>query len=70
MEVNMANITIKNIPEHTYKVLKQVASSHHRSINSEIITNRKWNINSLQKIIVKVETLITQVDAEIDYLSD
>ena len=33
----MANITIKNIPEHTYKVLKQVASSHHRSINSEII---------------------------------
>ena len=41
-----------------------------KSINSEIITNRKWNINSLQKIIVKVETLIAQVDAEIKYLSD
>jgi hypothetical protein len=41
-----------------------------KSINSEIITNRKWNINSLQTIIVKVETLITQVDVEIEYLSD
>ena len=33
----MPNITIKNIPDHTYEVLKKVASSHHRSINSEII---------------------------------
>ena len=33
----MANITVKNIPEHTYEILKQVASSHHRSLNSEII---------------------------------
>jgi len=41
-----------------------------KSINSEIITNRKWNINSLQEIIVKVETLISQVEAEIEYLSD
>jgi hypothetical protein len=39
-----------------------------KSINSEIITNRKWNINSLQTTIVKVETLISQVDAEIEYL--
>lgn len=33
----MPNITVKNIPEHAYKILKQVANSHHRSVNSEII---------------------------------
>ena len=33
----MATITVKNIPDQTYSVLKQLAASHHRSINSEII---------------------------------
>ena len=33
----MPNITVKNIPEHTYKILKQTARTHHRSVNSEII---------------------------------
>ena len=33
----MATITIKNIPEQTYSALKQLATSHRRSINSEII---------------------------------
>ena len=33
----MPNITVKNIPDHVYEVLKQRATSHHRSINSEII---------------------------------
>jgi plasmid stability protein len=30
-------ITVKNIPERTYNVLKKQAAEHRRSINSEII---------------------------------
>ncbi len=33
----MATITLKNIPDPTYKTLKQLAAEHHRSVNSEII---------------------------------
>ena len=33
----MPNITVKNIPDHAYEILKQVAATNHRSINSEII---------------------------------
>ncbi len=33
----MTTITVKNIPDRTYELLKQLAASHHRSINSEII---------------------------------
>lgn len=33
----MPSITVKNIPEYAYKILKQVAIANHRSINSEII---------------------------------
>ena len=37
LEVIMATITLKNIPDPTYAILKQLAVEHHRSINSEII---------------------------------
>lgn len=33
----MPSITVKNIPDHAYKILKLVATAHRRSINSEII---------------------------------
>ena len=33
----MPSITVKNIPDHAYNILKQVATINHRSINSEII---------------------------------
>jgi plasmid stability protein len=33
----MATIILKNIPDPTYKTLKQLAAEHHRSINSEVI---------------------------------
>ena len=33
----MPNITVKNIPDHAYEILKQAATTHRRSINSEII---------------------------------
>ena len=33
----MPNITVKNIPDRAYEILKQIAARNHRSINSEII---------------------------------
>lgn len=33
----MASLTIKNIPDDLYDRLKQAASAHHRSVNSELI---------------------------------
>lgn len=33
----MATITVKNIPDPVYEILKQHAAENHRSINSEII---------------------------------
>jgi hypothetical protein len=36
-----------------------------KSINAEIISNRKWNINSLQKLIVEIRELIAQIDREL-----
>jgi plasmid stability protein len=33
----MPSITVKNIPDHTFATLKDVAANHHRSVNSEII---------------------------------
>ena len=36
-EVDMASLTIKNIPDDLYKNLKISANMHHRSINSELI---------------------------------
>lgn len=35
--VNMATVTFKNIPDDLYEQLKQAASAHHRSVNSELI---------------------------------
>ena len=33
----MVSLTIKNIPDDLYDRLKQAASAHHRSVNSELI---------------------------------
>ncbi len=33
----MPNLTLKNIPDKLYDCLKEAASQHHRSINSELI---------------------------------
>ncbi len=33
----MASLTIKNIPDELYEMLKRSASAHHRSVNSELI---------------------------------
>jgi hypothetical protein len=39
-----------------------------KSINAEIISNRKWNLHSLQEIIVKIKVLMRQIDVEIKRL--
>jgi plasmid stability protein len=36
-ELPMATVTFKNIPDDLYEQLKQAASAHHRSLNSELI---------------------------------
>ena len=36
-----------------------------KSINTEIISNRKWNINSLQNLIREIEGLLVQIDGEL-----
>ena len=41
-----------------------------KSINAEIIGNRRWNINSLQKIIIATKGLMTQIDNEIKKLEN
>ncbi|MCI5209152.1 MAG: Arc family DNA-binding protein [Candidatus Electrothrix sp. ATG2] len=33
----MPSVTVKNIPDHTFELLKQTATAHRRSMNSEII---------------------------------
>ena len=33
----MATVTFKNIPDDLYEKLKQAASTHHRSVSSELI---------------------------------
>ena len=33
----MATITVKNIPDEIYQLLKESAKANHRSINSEVI---------------------------------
>ena len=37
MVIIMTSITVKNIPDSIYEALKEIAVSHHRSVNSEII---------------------------------
>jgi len=39
--------------------------AYFKSINAEIISNRRWNINSLQNTIDRVKDLIDDIDAEL-----
>lgn len=36
-DLAVATVTFKNIPDDLYEQLKQAASAHHRSVNSELI---------------------------------
>jgi plasmid stability protein len=37
LEIDMATMTIKNIPDPVYRELKRQAARHHRSLNQEVI---------------------------------
>ena len=53
------SLTIKGIPELLYKRLKQRATTHHRSINSEVITCLEV---SLQSSRLDPETFLERAD--------
>ncbi len=42
-----------------------IADPKFKSINTEIMSNRKWNISTLKKLIDKIEGLILKIDEEI-----
>jgi len=41
-----------------------------KSINAEIISNRTWNINSLQELIMKSEVIVNEIEEELEVLHD
>jgi len=41
-----------------------------KSHNAEIISNRKWNINSLQNVINRINNLMTKIDEEVRSLKE
>lgn len=43
--------------------------NYFKSINAEIISNRRWNINSLQNMILKIQKLIVAIEAELEVLT-
>ena len=44
--------------------------AYFKSINAEIISNRRWNINSLQNTIDKIKMLIDDIDKELVLLDN
>ena len=56
----MPSITLKNIPEKTYRQLKSAAKAHRRSINSEILTCVE---NSLQSSPIDPDVFLARIDA-------
>lgn len=57
----MASLTIKNIPDNLYEHLKQAASVHHRSINSELIV-------CLEKVLLPTKTTTKDLKASAQQL--
>jgi hypothetical protein len=47
-----------------------LADDYFKSINAEIISNRKWNINSLENTVVKIQKLIQAIDTELEKLTN
>jgi uncharacterized protein YpuA (DUF1002 family) len=42
----MANVTIKNMPDELYKIVKLLAKSHQRSLNNELIFRIQKSVGS------------------------
>lgn len=45
-----------------------IADKTFESINTEIISNRRWNIKSLEDLVIRINTLIDQINAELERL--
>lgn len=42
----MATLTLKNLPDHLHRELKQQAAANHRSLNSEVIASLEAVVRS------------------------
>ncbi|MDO9478708.1 MAG: Arc family DNA-binding protein [Pseudohongiella sp.] len=64
----MATVTFKNIPDDLYEKLKQAATAHHRSVNSELIycleKTFKPSRASAEELAEKAKALRSRVTAE------
>jgi plasmid stability protein len=73
LEVMMATLTIKNIPDKLYQELKQKAAINHRSINSEVIVSLEQVLHkshiSAKKMLERARELRVKANAEI-HLTD
>jgi plasmid stability protein len=55
----MPNLTIKNLPQELYELLKRRAADHRRSINGEVIVCLE---QALQKSAVDPEAFLADLD--------
>ena len=56
----MATVTIKNLPDDLYELIKQNAASNHRSINGEIIFRLERSLKykeEADKFLERIENL-------------
>ena len=58
-EVNMHNITVKNIPDDLYDKIKKTAHANRRSINNEIINRLDKSLKSTR---IDVDSFIQRID--------
>lgn len=65
----MANVTLKNIPDKTYALLKESAKRNQRSINSEIIIAIRKHVHlekpTPEEILAKAREFRTKIKAKL-----
>jgi plasmid stability protein len=63
--IEMATLTVKNIPDDLYEKLKQRAKAHHRSVNREIIVCIQEALESRrmdpESFVARIEALHRQM---------
>lgn len=65
--INKDSVEVQYAKPFDYESLLE--DNKFKSINTEIIINRKWNIDSLESVIKKIEELILQIEEEVQRLS-
>jgi plasmid stability protein len=68
-EVDMASITVKNIPQQLYEKLKVTAALNHRSLNNEMINCLETVLMpkrlSVAEKLLRAERIRNQISAEV-----